>query len=128
MMHLVGRLAAAALLVAVGSITQASDLPPLESQKIDYLLHAVETLRDAKFVRNGTPYDAKAAAKHLRLKLRAAGSRIKSADDFIRYCATGSSISGLPYEIQFSDGRVVTSEAFLRKKLAEFPAQDSNEN
>lgn len=126
MMTLIGRLAAATLLLGIYSIGQASGLPPLESQKIEFLLHAVETLQDAKFVRNGTAYDAKAAEKHLRLKLRAAGSRIKTADEFIRYCATGSSISGLPYEIHFSDGRVVTSEAFLRQKLAEFPAKDSN--
>jgi hypothetical protein len=48
---------------------------------------------------------------------------VKSADDFIRYCATGSSISGLPYQIRFPDGRTVTSEAYLRGKLDEFAAQ-----
>jgi hypothetical protein len=29
-------------------------------------------------------------------------------------------MSGIPYQIRFSDDRVVTSEAFLRQKLAEF--------
>lgn len=113
----------ALLLVGVFTVGRAADLPPLESKKIDFLINAIETLEDAKFVRNGTAYDAKAAANHLRRKLKYAGSRIKSADDFIRYCATASSMSGLPYQIRFSDGRVVTSEAFLRGKLADFPAQ-----
>jgi Family of unknown function (DUF5329) len=113
----------ALLLVGIVTIGRAGDLSPLESKKIDFLINTVETLEDATFVRNGTPYDAKTAANHLRRKLKSAGSRVKSADDFIRYCATASSISGIPYQIRFSDGRVVSSEAFLRAKLAGFPAQ-----
>jgi len=113
----------ALLFVAAFTLGYAGDLPPLESRKIDFLIAAIETLSDAKFVRNGTAYDAKAAADHLRLKLRNAGSRVKSADDFIRFCASVSSVSGVPYEIRFSDGHVVTSEVFLRQKLSEFPRQ-----
>ncbi len=52
---------------------------PTEQQKIDDLIHTVETLqKNATFIRNGTEYDAAHAASHLRLKLRFAGSRIKS--------------------------------------------------
>ena len=93
---------------------------PLEARKIDFLIGAIETLQDAQFIRNGTAYDAAAAASHLRLKLRYAGSRVASADDFIRLCATGSSLSGKPYQIRYTDGRVVSSEAFLRQRLNEF--------
>jgi hypothetical protein len=113
----------ALLLVGVFTIGHAADLSPLESKKIDFLISTIEALGDAKFVRNGTAYDAQTAANHLRRKLKYAGSRIKSADDFIRYCATASSMSGVPYQIRFSDGRVETSEAFLREKLADFPVQ-----
>jgi Family of unknown function (DUF5329) len=108
------------LLTVVFALGHAGDLAPLESQKIDYLINAIATLEHAQFVRNGTAYDAQAAADHLRLKLKNAGSRVKSAEDFIRYCASVSSKSGVPYQIRFSDGTVVTSEAFLRNKLAEF--------
>jgi hypothetical protein len=117
------RTISALLLVGIFTVARAADLSPLESKKIDFLIGAIETLEGAKFVRNGTAYDAKTAANHLRRKLKYAGSRIKSADDFIRYCATASSISGTPYQIRFTDGRVVTSEAFLRGKLADFPVQ-----
>ncbi len=113
----------ALLLVGVCTIGQAAELPPIESKKIDFLIRTIETLEDAKFVRNGTAYDAKAAANHLRRKLKNAGSRVTSADGFIRYCATASSMTGTPYQIRFSDGRVVASAAFLREKLADFPAQ-----
>lgn len=113
----------ALLLVGLVVLAQAGDLAPLEGQKIDYLIAAIETLNNAQFVRNGTAYDAKAAADHLRLKLKNAGSRVKTAEDFIRYCASVSSVSGTPYGIRFSDGRVVTSEAYLRQKLSEFEAR-----
>ena len=110
-------------LVAAFTVGFAGDLAPLESRKIDFLIAAVETLGDAKFVRNGNAYDARTAADHLRLKLKSAGARVKSADDFIRLCASVSSVSGVPYQIRFSDGHVVTAESFLRQKLSEYPAQ-----
>ena len=90
-----------------------------EQQKIAYLIDSVATLQGATFIRNGTEYDAKHAADHMRLKLRFAGSRVKTAEDFITYCGTGSSISGIKYTIRFRDGRVVDSATFLLGKLAE---------
>lgn len=92
----------------------------VEQQKIAYLIDSVATLQGATFIRNGTEYDAKHAADHMRLKLRFAGSRVKTAEDFITYCGTGSSISGIKYTIRFRDGRVVDSATFLLGKLAEY--------
>ncbi len=114
---------AALVMISFVALARAGELAPVESRKIDYLIAAVETLNDAQFIRNGTAYDARAAAAHLRLKLKSAGSRVRTADDFIRYCASVSSISDKPYQIRFSDGHVVTSEAYLRQKLSEFRAE-----
>jgi hypothetical protein len=108
------------LVLSLGTFAHAAVPDVAERQKIDYLIATIETLRDAQFVRNGKAYDAKAAADHLRLKLRAAGSRITTAEEFIRYCASVSSISGMPYLIRFADGREISSEDYLRQKLAEF--------
>jgi hypothetical protein len=107
-------------LVAICAHAQAGDPTSLENQKIQYLIGAIEALPSAQFIRNGTSYDAKSAANHLRLKLRSAGSSVVTAEDFIRFCASVSSVSGLPYRIRFADGSTVTSEAFLRQKLLEF--------
>lgn len=90
-----------------------------EAQKIQYLIRSVEELSNAKFIRNGRAYDAKAAADHLRLKMRKANGRCDTADDFIRLCASRSSVSGQPYQIRFADGTFSTSEALLRAKLKE---------
>jgi Family of unknown function (DUF5329) len=108
------------LILFLGASAQAADPGSVEGQRIAYLIASVETLQGAQFIRNGTTYDAKAAADHLRLKLRMAGSRVVTADDFIRLCATGSSVSGLAYQIRFADGRVVSSQAYFQQTLAEF--------
>ncbi len=101
----------------------------LERQKIDFLIDSVAALKDARFIRNGTAYDAAQAASHMRMKLRFAGSRVKTALDFIACCGSKSSMSGLPYEIRFADGHSIDSEIFLRHRLAEYtvgPAPDSD--
>jgi Family of unknown function (DUF5329) len=113
------RLVAPALL-GLASMVQASDLSPAESGRIEYLLGTIAALPNAQFIRNGESFGARAAVAHMRLKLRLAGAHVKTAEDFIRYCATGSSLSGIPYEIRFSDGRIVPSAAFLREKLRQF--------
>ena len=95
----------------------ADGAPVTETEKIEYLIASVEQLSDAKFVRNGTEYDAQAAADHLRLKWHNAGDRIKTAEDFIRLCASASSVSGHPYRIKFADGTVMESATFFRGRL-----------
>ncbi len=94
-----------------------------EERRIEFLIAAVGSLQGAQFIRNGVSYDAKAAADHLRLKRQKAGSRVVTAEDFIRYCASSSSVSGQPYRIRFADGHEVTSEAFLRGQLANYRGQ-----
>lgn len=99
----------------------------VEQQKIAYLIDAVATLHDATFIRNGTAYDAARAADHMRLKLRFAGSRVNTAEDFITCCGTGSSVSGTRYSIRFSDGRVLDAATFLHGKLIEYAASHRNQ-
>ena len=95
---------------------------PVEAAKIRYLIASVETLEGAQFLRNGQAYDAKAAADHLRLKLKAAGDRVKTADDFIRLCGSRSSLSGEKYRIRFVDRTTVDAEVYFRNMLTAFPA------
>jgi hypothetical protein len=96
--------------------------PPTESQRIEALIQAVAGLQDAVFLRNGSEHTPKEAADHLRLKLRNAGGRVNSAPDFIRLCASGSSLSGRPYEIRFGDGHRVLSRDWLWTELKRLEA------
>jgi hypothetical protein len=109
------------LLLAFAVPVQAQALT--QPQLIDALIRAVEELPNAKFVRNDTEHDAGKAGQHLRLKLRESRGRCKTAEEFIRVCASGSSVSGKPYRIRFADGSVQTSEAFLRARLKELAAR-----
>ena len=103
-------------LVAVRAYAQDSR----EAAKIRYLIACVETLKGAKFIRNGSEYDARPAADHLRLKLKNAGTRVRTAEDFITFCGSKSYITGEPYLIRLADGTTVKAEAFFRKKLMSF--------
>ena len=109
-----------ALLLTPGFAQQPAPTPVTEQQKIDYLIATVATLHGASFIRNGSAYDGAQAAAHMRLKLRFAGSRVKTADDFIVYCATSSSVSGARYSIRFADGHSIDAATFLRGRLAVF--------
>lgn len=88
-----------------------------EAQKIEALIASVEHLRGAVFIRNGTEHDAAKAAGHLRRKLDYAGKRVKTAEQFIKYLATGSSMTGKPYRIRFADGQSVDSAVYFNEQL-----------
>lgn len=108
------------LLLCLPALTFAEgNAPAGETQRIEYLIRSVEQLSNAKFIRNGTPYDANAAADHLRLKWREAGARVRTAQQFIELCGPKRPVSGQPDQIRFAHGKVVTSQAFLRAKLKE---------
>ena len=92
------------LLLFANGVCSGATLSPAEEAKIQFLIASVETLSGAQFVRNGVAYDGKAAAEHLRIKRQRAGSRIRTADEFITLCASMSSVSGTPYLIRFADG------------------------
>ena len=91
----------------------------IERKKIEFLISSVENLKGAKFIRNGSEYDGKEAAAHLRMKLQNV-LVVETADDFIRLCASQSSTSGKPYLIRLSDGKTIKSEEFFREKLKEY--------
>ena len=93
-----------------------------EEQKIDALIHSIEVLPDAQFIRNGSAHDGKAAAEHMQKKRQYAGDRIKTANDFIVCCASRSSMSGKPYQIRFANGETVDAEVFLRAELKRIEA------
>ena len=108
-----------ALTMASGglSFVQAQNLPNSEKQKIETLIKQVANLKDAKFVRNGSAYNADSAAVFLRRKWEANESEVKTARDFIDKVASFSGTSGKPYLIRFKDGGEIKSRDFLLAQL-----------
>lgn len=96
-----------------------------ESQKIEAMIQSVQQLKGVQFYRNGSYYDAAKAAEHLRMKWGKAGSRVKTAQDFIEVVGSKSYLSGEEYHIKFPDGRKVATRAFFLQKLKEITASKS---
>jgi tellurite resistance protein len=105
------------LAMAFVSFARGETLAASEKQKIETLIKQVANLKDAKFVRNGSTYNADSAATFLRRKWQANQSQVKTALDFIDKVAAFSGTSGKPYLIRFEDGKEIRSRDFLLTEL-----------
>ena len=80
----------ASLTLALSHAAAASPDAPAKDE-IDHLLNFVAA-SSCTFVRNGTEYPSDKAREHLATKYQFAGSRISTAEEFIRYLATQSEL------------------------------------
>ena len=109
--------ASAALAFTLAPLAAASPQDAARGE-IDHLLQYVAA-SSCTFVRNGTEYPADKAREHLADKYRFAGSRIATAEDFIKYLATGSSMSGQPYHVKCGRSDAPSGE-WLSAELARY--------
>lgn len=112
--------AAALAFTTVHAAAAGADAPA--NDEIDHLLHYV-AVSSCTFVRNGTEYPADKASEHLASKYHFVGARIASAEDFIKYLATQSSITGEPYHVKCGktdalSGAWLTAELHRYRKTA----------
>jgi hypothetical protein len=70
------------------------------------------------FTRNGIEYSSREAADHMRNKYEYFKSRIKSPEDFIHVCASKSLVSGKPYLVSTTKGKI-SVEKWLGEILME---------
>jgi hypothetical protein len=87
-----------ALSLALSAAARASADPAAQGE-IDHLLQYVAQ-SSCTFVRNGDEYSGEKAREHLAMKYRFVGGRISTAEEFIQYLGTGSSVSGEPYHVK----------------------------
>jgi hypothetical protein len=110
------------LVLSFGCSPAAELAPPVIAQsEVHYLLAFIEQ-SGCQFYRNGSWYDSKDAAAHLRDKYEylSAKGLIQSAEDFIVQAATKSSLSGKAYAIKCGSGPVMTTDQWLRDALARY--------
>lgn len=96
--HLRRTLGAVAATITI-ALSHAAFAESSAKSEIDHLLNFVAT-SSCTFVRNGTEYPPDKARDHLASKYQFAGSRISSAEEFIKYLATQSSMSGELYHVK----------------------------
>lgn len=69
-------------------------------------------------MRNGKDHTPAEAVGHLRLKLKTAGGKVQTAEDFIRLCGTCSATSGEDYVLRMPNWKEVPCADFLKAELA----------
>lgn len=87
-------------------------------REIDHLLDYVAA-SSCTFVRNGESFPAQKAREHLALKYRFTRGRLSTAEEFIKYLATESSMSHEPYKI-VCGAKERPAGAWLAEELARF--------
>ncbi len=91
--------------------------PASDTERIETVLKTIEQSK-ITFVRNGDEHNPKAAADHLRSKLKRAGDKVKTFEHFVEQLATKSSMSGKPYLVKLENGELVPLAKWLREKDA----------
>jgi hypothetical protein len=77
--------------------------------EIDHLLHYIKS-SGCIFIRNDMEVTAAEARSHIQNKYNYSRDRVKTTEDFIKYAATKSSLSGKPYRVQCSGRETGTAE------------------
>jgi hypothetical protein len=88
-------------------------------KEIAHLLDFVANT-SCKYERNGTIYGGIEAQGHIKRKYQYFIDKIKSAEDFIKYSATQSTMSGRKYKILCANMPVQNSADWLLDELKKF--------
>lgn len=103
----------ALLTILAGTAAVHADNPKSE---IGFLISYIER-SEVRFIRGGKEYSAKEGADHMRKKLARAGSRVKTAEEFIQGVASKSYLTGGAYRVKLADGRTVPTGPWLTEAL-----------
>jgi len=107
------RFAVLALIIALGSAVADT------RQEIDHLLSFVEQT-PCTYERNGTFHNGPEARDHINKKYEYYRKKVKTAEDFIKYSATKSMMSGKRYTIACPGKEVVYASDWLLAELQAF--------
>lgn len=88
-------------------------------EAVDYLMEFVRS-SDVVFIRNDKEHSAEDAAEHILKKYKYAKRKVKTPEDFIKYCATKSTMSGKQYHVRLAGGRTITSAEWLLAALERY--------
>ena len=111
-----------ALLLALLPVPEA---PAADTQEeIVHLLQYIEQ-SECVFTRNGEEHLGTEALEHIQMKYDYVRRKVETTEDFIKYAATKSSLSGRLYLVRCDETELPTAE-WLKAELARF-RQPENE-
>ena len=108
------------VLLMVFSIAAYADTQTEITHLLDFVANTT-----CKYERNGTIYDGGEAQIHIRKKYHYFIDKIESAEDFIKYSATESTMSGNKYKILCANMAVQNSGDWLLEELKKFRQSQS---
>ena len=94
--------------------------------EIQHLLNYVENSQ-CLFIRNGSEHNGPDAKAHIVKKYNYFKSRIDSAEKFIEYSATKSTMSGKKYKVRCDDKEYLTAQ-WLNDELNNYRRNNTNSN
>ena len=89
--------------------------------EINHLLEFVAST-SCSYERNGTMHNGQEAVKHIQKKYDYFSDDIQSTEDFIKYSATKSKMSGKFYKIHCADSKSIKSQDWLLSELKAYRA------
>jgi hypothetical protein len=113
------------LVLPVRKIAFPTDLSPTVQSEIAHLFSYLEK-SGCQYYRNGTWYkEAKAVKDHVDKKYRyfAGKGKIDSTEDFIKWAATKSELSGKPYMVKCENGPEMPLAQWLTDELGRYRKQ-----
>jgi hypothetical protein len=93
-----------------------ADVPVEQEPEVEHLINYLAD-SDCQMVRNGKSHDGRDGAKHVRRKYGHFRKEISNTEDFIRYSATKSTISGRYYDVLCPGEAPVRSQDWLLNEL-----------
>ena len=89
------------------------------TQEIDHLLGFVAS-SPCEFERNGSIHNGPEARDHMTMKYEHHRAKVRTAEDFIKYSATRSMMSGKKYKIYCPDSETVDASNWLLTELRDY--------
>jgi hypothetical protein len=96
-----------------------ADVPEQQKPEVQHLLDFVEQ-SDCIMVRNGDEHDGKKALSHIQRKYDYFRDDIKTTEDFIKYSATKSTMSGKYYTVKCPGKEEMRSQDWLLDELKRY--------
>lgn len=88
-------------------------------KEIQHLLTYIKAT-PCDYERNGSTYKGSEAVVHVQRKYDYFKDKIKTAEDFVRLCATKSELTGQTYQVQCPNEAKQTSATWLLTELQKF--------
>jgi hypothetical protein len=106
-------------LLSAAACMADESVPEDLDRTIAYLLQHVAR-SNLIFIRNGVMHTPEEAEAHMRRKYEYFKGDIRTPEDFIRLCASKSTMTGRPYQVKVPDGRLLRTDQWLHSALSQY--------